>query len=129
MWHPSFDVSIGSWLSAITRTWPALLRRERRVRIMQRVNAAFQERDLVALRSLEQEAIIEDPTFVARSIGEKLVWAIREVARLDGLIDELETELIAVQASDTHQLWVRQEASGNTMETLEVDARQSLVTE
>jgi len=96
---------------------------------MQRVNAAFQERDLVALRSLEQEAIIEDPTFVARSIGEKLVWAIREVARLDGLIDELETELIAVQASDTHQLWVRQEAGGNTMETLEVDARQSLVTE
>lgn len=105
------------------------IERERRQRIMQRVNAAFQEHDLEALRSLEQEATIEDPTFADRSIGEKLVWAIREVARLDGIIEDLEAEHLMFQASDTHQLWMRQEAGEAVIEALEADARQSLLTE
>ena len=52
---------------------------------MQRVNAAFQDRDLAALRSLTRESEFTDSAFEAKSIGEKLVWAIREVARLDDL--------------------------------------------
>ena len=85
---------------------------ERRLRevVMQRVNAAFRDRDLAALRAAVREAEVEDPAFEARSIGEKLVWAIREVARLDDVIAALDEELAAVKASETHDLWRREEA-------------------
>lgn len=103
--------------------------RQRREAVMQRVNAAFQERNLEALRTLEHEAEIQDPAFEARSIGEKLVWAIREVARLDGVIAGLETDLAAVRASDTHGLWSREEAGERVIEMLEDDLRRELVAE
>jgi hypothetical protein len=38
--------------------------------IMQRINAAFQAKDLVALQRLSQEAAIEDPSFEQRSLGD-----------------------------------------------------------
>jgi len=51
--------------------------RRRREPLMQRVNAAMHERDLDALRALALEAEAADPAFEARSLGEKLIWAIR----------------------------------------------------
>jgi hypothetical protein len=86
---------------------------------MQRVSAAFRYKDLSALRAVSHEAEIEDPTFEARSIGEKLVWAIREVARLDDVIAALEEEFAFVKANDTHDLWRRQESGEHVIETLE----------
>lgn len=100
-------------------------RREREP-LMQRVNAAVRERDLDALRALVREAEVADPTFEARSLGEKLVWAIREVARLDEVIAGLEAELALVQSSDTHRLWQRQEAGERVVEVLEEDVQAEL---
>lgn len=100
--------------------------RRQREPLMQRVNVAMHERDLAALRMLAREAEAADPAFEARSIGEKLVWAIREMARLDGVIAGLETELVAVRASETHQLWGRQEAGEQVIEALEVDLTEEL---
>lgn len=100
--------------------------RRRREPLMRRVNAAFRDRDLAALRALEPEAEADDPAFEARSLGEKLVWAIREVARLGGVVEELEAELVAVRASETHQLWRRQEAGEQVIEALEMDLREEL---
>ena len=104
---------------------------ERRERgpMMQRVNAAVRERDLAALRALYREAEVADPAFEARSIGEKLVWAIREVARLDEVIAGLEAEIAAVRASDTHQMWRRQEAGERVIEALEADLKGELARE
>lgn len=85
---------------------------------MRRVNAAFRDGDLTALETLYREAEVVDPTFEARSTGEKLVWAIREVVRLDGVIAEVEAELAAMRASETHELWRREEAGEAVLATL-----------
>lgn len=100
--------------------------RRYREKIMQRVNAAFGQRNIAALRAVEQEADADDPAFEARSVGEKLVWAIREVARLDDLIAGLEGELRAVQASEAHGLWSRQDSGEAVIEILEADLQEQL---
>lgn len=92
--------------------------RERRATIMQQVNAAFQERDLEGLRHLAQSSEYEDPSFERKSIGEKLVWAIREVARLDGLIHALNVELITMKGSSIYTLWSRVEAGEPVIDEL-----------
>ncbi len=103
--------------------------RRRREPLMQRVNAAMRERDVAALRDLFRQAEVTDPTFEARTIGERLVWAIREVARLDGVIADLETELAAMQANETYQLWNRQQSGENVLQILETDLMAQLATE
>ena len=103
--------------------------RRRREPLIQRVNAAMHERDLAALRALALEAEAADPAFEARSLGDKLVWAIREVARLDEVIGGLEAALAAARASDTHDLWNRQEAGERVVEALEAGLTAELAQE
>ncbi|HET8522916.1 MAG TPA: J domain-containing protein [Thermomicrobiales bacterium] len=107
----------------LARTAEERLHRET---IMQRVNAAFAARDVDALRDLMREAEVADESFEARSMGEKLVWAIREVARLDEVIAGVEKELAAVRRSEIHQLWRRQEGGEPAVERLETDLRAEL---
>ncbi|MDQ3692219.1 MAG: J domain-containing protein [Chloroflexota bacterium] len=95
--------------------------RHRREPLMQRINAAFQERNIAALRALQSEAAAEDPAFERWSIGEKLVWAIREVARLDGLVATLEDELTALRTADSFALWQRELNGEGVLERLERD--------
>ncbi len=103
--------------------------RRRREPLMQRVNAAMREHDVAALRDLFRQAEVTDPAFEARTIGEKLVWAIREDARLDGVIADLEGELTAVRASETHHLWYRQQSGEAVIELLERDLKAKIATE
>jgi len=100
--------------------------RRRREPLMQQVNAAFRERDLAALRTLGSEVGADDPAFEARGIGEKLVWAIREVARLDGVVAGLEGELTAMRAADSFALWQRQETGERVVERLEDDLQRDV---
>jgi hypothetical protein len=93
---------------------------------MQRVNAAMRERDLTAMRTLLSEAEVTDVAFEARSIGEKLVWAIREIARLDEVIAELERDLATLRNSDSHGLWHRQESGEQVIERLTADLKRDL---
>jgi len=93
---------------------------------MKRVNAAFGDRSLESLRLLAREAEILDPAFEARSIGEKLVWAIREVARLDDLIATIEADLAALRASETHALWSRQQDGEPVIDLLAADVSAEL---
>jgi hypothetical protein len=102
--------------------------RWRREPLMQRVNAAMRERDLTALRGLLSEAEITDAAFEARSIGEKLVWAIREIARLDAVIADVESELTAIRSADSFGLWQREEAGEQVIERLAEDLRRELGT-
>jgi hypothetical protein len=73
-----------------------------------------------------REAEVTDESFETRSMGEKLVWAIREVARLDEVIAGVEKEFAAVRASETHELWHRQESGETVIERLESDLRGEL---
>jgi hypothetical protein len=73
-----------------------------------------------------REAEVTDESFERRSMGEKLVWAIREMARLDEVVVGLEKELATVRGSETHQLWHRQEGGEAVVERLESDLRGEL---
>lgn len=103
--------------------------RSARERTMQRVNAAFQDRDLSALHSLSHEAEHTDPAFEARSTGDKFVWATREIARLDGLIESIDADLAAIRATDTHALWLRQQNGDSVIDLLAADIAEDLARE
>jgi len=83
--------------------------REKRQAIMLRVNAAYRDRDLGALRALGHEAEVDDPSFNLRAIRHKLAWALREVLRLDGVIADLRDHIQTLLASDTYPLWSQTE--------------------
>jgi hypothetical protein len=84
--------------------------RRRREPLMLQVNAAMRDNDLAALRALLSEADITDLAFDARPFGERLVWAIREVARLEECVDGLGLDLAELRDSTAFRLWQRQEA-------------------
>jgi hypothetical protein len=83
--------------------------RQQRETIMKRVTAAFHDRNVDELERISAEAAFEEAAFESKSIGENLVWAIREVSRLDEVIASLIAERGALMASDLAQLWQRQE--------------------
>ncbi len=100
--------------------------RRRRAEIMQLVNAAYSERNLDALESLFNESEIIDPRFEARSMGDKLVWAIRELARLDGVIELMKAELELLKQTESYELWRRQECGEDVITQLEVDLKREI---
>lgn len=97
--------------------------RQQREAIMKRVNAAFHERDVNELETISAEAAFEDAAFESRSTSEKLIWAIREVSRLDDFAASIAQERETLMASDLAQLWERQEAGEQVIERLEQDVR------
>ena len=107
----------------LARTSDERLMRER---VMQRVNAAFHARDIVMLQSIAAETEVVDVEFESRSIGEKLVWAIREIARLDELGGALQHELDEIRLTDSYSLWYREESGERVIERLELDLRSEI---
>ncbi len=97
------------------------LERQQRESIMKRINAAFHERDVDKLQSLRNETEIEDASFESRSIGEKLVWAIREMSRLDDLLVSITSDIETLRTSDLASLWQRHQAGEGVLEQLERD--------
>jgi hypothetical protein len=83
---------------------------------------------LQGLRTLLSEAEVTDTAFEARSVGEKLVWAIREIDRLDAVIAGLESDLTAMCSSHSYGLWQREEAGEQVIERLAEDLRRELAT-
>lgn len=100
--------------------------RRQREAMMQRVNAAFHARDLSTLEAMRAEAEVTDAAFEERSIGDKLVWAIREVARLDGITTALESDLAAIKKSDTHRLWQQDNGGDRVIEQLEASLKNDI---
>lgn len=100
--------------------------RQQRDAIMKRVNAAFHERDIEELESISSETVFEDVAFESRSLGDKLIWAIREVSRLDELIVSIAAERETLLTSDLAQLWQRQEAGDDVIKRLEQNARRDV---
>lgn len=99
--------------------------RQRRAALMLRVNAAFRDRDLDALRALHRAAIPAAPGD-ARSLADRLGWATREIARLNAILAALTAEHAAVLASDAHALWRRHEIGEDVVEALEAQLRAQL---
>lgn len=79
--------------------------RARRTPIMQQINGALAASDLAAMRELARASDYEDPRFEEQSIGEKLVWAIREIARLDDVLASLDHRMTELWSSSIYALW------------------------
>jgi hypothetical protein len=84
--------------------------RQRRERIMQRVNEAFRLRDLGALRAVHLESIAEDPGWADRPIGDRLAWAEAELRRLDAALEETRLALARLRGGELFRLYTRYEA-------------------
>lgn len=68
---------------------------------MQKINAAFADRDMSSLRSMKESLRDHLAAFEKLSIGEKLVWAIREVSRLRTQLDTLKNDKLVLVESTT----------------------------
>ncbi len=93
--------------------------RSRREAIMQRVNVAYADLDLVQLRRFAREI---DPTSVAeRTIEDKIAWAEVEIDRLARLIDGQQDELARLQDTRAYKLWLQQQAGEAVFARVERD--------
>jgi hypothetical protein len=84
--------------------------RQRRERVMQRVNEAFRLRDLGALRAVHLESIAEDPNWTRRPVSERLSWAEAELRRLDAALEETRLALARLRGGELFRLYTRYEA-------------------
>lgn len=103
--------------------------RNRRTELMLRINVAYSDRDLLGLQTIARQAEAADPVFSALSARERLTWARRVVTRLDGQIQDLESQLGLLQRSETFSLWKSPESSLQSIEELESRVRQRLTRE
>lgn len=93
--------------------------RARRQAIMQKVNSAYSDLDLVQLRRFAREI---DPTLVTeRSIEDKIAWAENEISRLERIIDGQHDELERLQETRAYKLWLQQQAGEAVFARVERD--------
>jgi len=95
--------------------------RQQREAVMKEVNAAFHKRDICQMRTIGDQHHIDDAEFEEKSIGERLVWAIREVSRLDNLIEAIRSQKASLEAGELGILWTREESGENVVNHLETD--------
>jgi len=86
----------------------------RRQEIMLRINAAWHDQDLHALRTLEQETAHEMGRSHGSPLAHRIPWLRQECVRLDRRIEALTGQLHALRASDTFPLWFNP-ALGNSV--------------
>jgi hypothetical protein len=106
---------------------PSSEERERREEIMLRINDAFRERDLNSLQRLVRETERDDPAFEERPLAKKLAWAKAEVARLDGVMEDLEHQIGAMRKSNTYSMWHSIDSCDVAVDQLTIDARTKLI--
>jgi hypothetical protein len=111
------------YLELVKRFHPDLSKTEderlQREMVMKEVNAAFHERDIDRLRAIGVEHHVDETAFESKSIGEKLVWAIREISRLDEIIASVLEDRQRLESTELAVLWARHEAGENVLERLE----------
>jgi hypothetical protein len=84
--------------------------RQRRERIMQRVNEAFRLRDLAELRAVHLESIAADPNWADRPVTDRLAWAEAELRRLDVALEETRLALARLRGGELYRLYTRHES-------------------
>jgi hypothetical protein len=84
--------------------------RQRRERIMQRVNEAFRLRDLSGLRAIHLESIADDPKWEERPVTERLAWADAELERLEVALKDVRSSLTRLRSGELYRLYNRHES-------------------
>jgi hypothetical protein len=105
--------------------------RQRRERIMQRVNEAFRLRDLAELRAVHLESIADDPNWAERPVTDRLAWAEAELRRLDVALEETRLALARLRGGELYRLYTRHESGEPVFTDLRrrIEARTSTETQ
>lgn len=103
--------------------------RQRRERIMQRVNEAFHLRDLAGLRAVHLESIAEDPNWEKRPVTDRLDWAEAELQRLDQALAEVRASLARLRGGELYRLYTRYESGDPVFSDLKTRLEGRIATE
>jgi hypothetical protein len=103
--------------------------RQRRERIMQRVNEAFRLRDLAGLRAVHLESIAEDPGWSERPVTDRLAWAEEELRRLGVALEEARLAMARLRGGELFRLYTRYESGEPVFADLRVRIEERIATE
>jgi len=103
--------------------------RQRRERIMQRVNEAFRLRDLAGLRAVQLESIAEDPSWSERPVTDRLAWAEEELRRLGVALEEARLAMARLRGGELFRLYTRYEAGDPVFADLRNRIEERITTE
>ena len=103
--------------------------RQRRERIMQRVNEAFRLRDLIGLRAVHLESIAEDPGWPERPVTDRLAWAEEELRRLGVALEEARLAMARLRGGELFRLYTRYEAGDPVFADLRSRIEERITTE
>jgi hypothetical protein len=103
--------------------------RQRRERIMQRVNEAFRLRDLAGLRAVHLESIAEDPGWTERPVTDRLAWAEEELRRLGVALEEARLAMARLRGGELFRLYTRYESGEPVFADLKIRIEERIATE
>ncbi|MGH2616210.1 MAG: J domain-containing protein [Thermomicrobiales bacterium] len=103
--------------------------RQRRERIMQRVNEAFRLRDLAGLRAVHLESIADDPGWPERPVTDRLAWAEEELRRLDVALEETRLAMARLRGGELFRLFTRYESGDPVFSDLQTRIEERITTE
>jgi hypothetical protein len=103
--------------------------RQRRERIMQRVNEAFRLRDLAGLRAVHLESVAEDPGWAERPVTDRLAWAEEEMRRLGVALEEARLAMARLRGGELFRLYTRYEAGDPVFADLRTRIEERIATE
>ena len=103
--------------------------RQRRERIMQRVNEAFRLRDLAGLRAVHLESIAEDPGWAERPVTDRLAWAEEELRRLAVALEEARLAMARLRGGELFRLYARYESGEPVFADLKIRIEERIATE
>ena len=103
--------------------------RQRRERIMQRVNEAFRLRDLAGLRAVHLESIAEDPDWAERPVTDRLAWAEEELRRLGVALEEARLAMARLRGGELFRLYTRYESGEPVFADLRIRIEERIATE
>jgi hypothetical protein len=103
--------------------------RQRRERVMQRVNEAFRLRDLAGLRAVHLESIAEDPGWSERPVTDRLAWAEEELRRLGVALEEARLAMARLRGGELFRLYTRYESGEPVFADLRVRIEERIASE
>src|SRR5690606_23493623 len=89
--------------------------------------AAYEARDLEALRRLEDELPARDGVFPGTTATARIAWASRQMARLEQTLSDLKSKIARLKSSDRYRMWEKLQADPVSWERLEANYKREII--
>ena len=103
--------------------------RERRTELMLRVNIAYRDHNLTALRALMLEVHMDLPLVSSDLCKQRISWAKHELQRLERELRVVEHRVDSLLSSDTYALWTSELLGQSALDDLEQRTSERLLRE